>query len=53
MFSQTSSHLLESTPEYTIETRGGDTIIEFARSGETQGKKEEHFIHTNILTFKS
>ena len=35
--SEGSSHLLESTPEYTIETRGGDTIIEFARSGETQG----------------
>ena len=28
---------IQSTPEYTIETRNGDTIIEFARSGETQG----------------
>ena len=32
-----ASTLLESTPEYRIETRNGDTIIEFARSGETQG----------------
>ena len=35
---QSHSTLLESTPEYKIETRNGDTIIEFARSGETQGK---------------
>ena len=33
----TSAGVLEATPEYRIETRGGDTIIEFARSGETQG----------------
>ena len=29
---------LERTPEYTVEQRGGDTIIEFARSGEAQGE---------------
>ena len=32
-----TSHLVEATPEYRIETREGDTIIQFARSGETQG----------------
>lgn len=30
------SELLERTPEYKVEKRGGDTIIEFARSGEAQ-----------------
>ena len=29
--------VLETTPEYRVETRAGDTIIEFVRSGETQG----------------
>ena len=33
-----TSEVLEDTPEYRIQTRGGDTIIEFARSGETQGR---------------
>lgn len=30
------SQLLERTQEYKVEKRGGDTIIEFARSGEAQ-----------------
>ena len=30
--------VLEATPEYRVQTRGGDTIIEFARSGESQGE---------------
>jgi len=32
----TPTRLLERTPEYKVETRGGDTFIEFARSGEAQ-----------------
>jgi len=35
-FKNTSTQLLERTPEYKVETRGGDTFIEFARSGEAQ-----------------
>lgn len=35
-YKNTSSTLLERTPEYKVETRGGDTFIEFARSGEAQ-----------------
>jgi len=34
--SETTPTLLERTPEYKVETRGGDTFIEFARSGEAQ-----------------
>ena len=30
--------VLEATPEYRVQTRGGATIIEFARSGESQGE---------------
>ena len=37
-YQRSNVSLIESTPEYKIETRNGDTIIEFARSGETQGK---------------
>ena len=37
-YKNTSTKLLERTPEYKVETRGGDTFIEFARSGEAQGK---------------
>ena len=37
-YRQNSSQVLEATPEYRIQTRGGDTIIEFARSGESQGE---------------
>ena len=37
-YKNTSTQLLERTPEYKVETRGGDTFIEFARSGEAQGK---------------
>ena len=33
----TSAGVLEATPDSRLEPRGGDTIIEFARSGETQG----------------
>ena len=32
-----TSHLLEATEEYKVETRNGDTVIQFARSGDTQG----------------
>eukprot|EP00090_Calanus_glacialis_P047407 TRINITY_DN9832_c0_g1_i2.p1 TRINITY_DN9832_c0_g1~~TRINITY_DN9832_c0_g1_i2.p1 ORF type:complete len:242 (-),score=49.56 TRINITY_DN9832_c0_g1_i2:1518-2243(-) len=35
-YKNTSTKLLERTPEYKVETRGGDTFIEFARSGEAQ-----------------
>ena len=33
--------IIERTPDYKVETRGGDTFIEFARSGEAQGKLAE------------
>ena len=33
-----TSQVIQDTPEYRVQTRGGDTIIEFARSGEAQGK---------------
>ena len=35
---QNTSQVLQATPEYRVQTRGGDTIIEFARSGESQGE---------------
>jgi len=35
-YKNSSTKLLERTPEYKVETRGGDTFIEFARSGEAQ-----------------
>ena len=33
-----TSKIIQESPEYRVQTRGGDTIIEFARSGEAQGK---------------
>ena len=36
--SNNTTRVLQDTPEYRVQTRGGDTIIEFARSGEAQGK---------------
>ena len=33
-----TSEVLQDTPEFRVQTRGGDTFIEFARSGEAQGK---------------
>ena len=33
-----TSRIIQESPEYRVQTRGGDTIIEFARSGEAQGK---------------
>ena len=36
--SNSTTRVLQDTPEYRVQTRGGDTIIEFARSGEAQGK---------------
>ena len=46
-YRQNSSQVLEATPEYRVQTRGGDTIIEFARSGESQG--ELSFPHCEIF----
>ena len=44
-----TSHLLEATEEYKVETRNGDTVIQFARSGDTQGG----FLHLEHLIVSS